>query len=172
MPRWLFPLVAFDFAGTPGAQSALLLPPTSHHPPHTHTQTHTHSSGRSWLADPGASWYFRALCFLVKGLANSSLQEPTTWSFLTSLSHKPVPLFSLLPLQNGMKLLPYTHTYTCMHTQQVLVSLPVINNYRKILIIIHDKKEIVNCLRCSVQEPTGVQPKEMEVGVWKFKRIK
>lgn len=44
MPRWLFPLVASDFAGTPGAQSTQPLPPPTPHP---------HGSGRSQLANPG-----------------------------------------------------------------------------------------------------------------------
>lgn len=55
MPRWLFPLVALDFAGTPGAQNTQPLPPPRL---------------RQCLARCPWSWDHRALCCLGRSSAN------------------------------------------------------------------------------------------------------
>lgn len=126
MPRWLFPLVAFDFAGTPGAQSIQALPPPTSHP---------HSSGRLWLADlgllgisePCAVWSGAWLTQLGKNLlpGSSSHHCPQAHALVQPSSSADV-----------VELLKLTHIPT------VNACFSACDNHREVLIVIHDRKKL------------------------------
>lgn len=109
MPQWLFPLVAFDFAGTPGARSTQRLPPLT--PP-------TAQAGPGRLT--GSFLVHQSLCNLVRNVASQSLLKiccgvpphivvPYAPAFLKPSSSPPCNG------SPGTRMCTQTHTYTYPH---------------------------------------------------------